>query len=304
MVIPSLGAATLEACLAALREQTRPPDHILIVLSGGARPDPDAPGTVILEDRRLGFAAAVNRGFRSVPPDTTLLALLNDDALPGACWLERLTEELRSREKTLAAVQGTVLTTQDPPTIDGRGIGLDRFGLPFQIDRDGPDREPSSDPRPVFGVSATAALFRLSALRRAALDGSMLLDERFDSYHEDTDLALRFTRLGLRSAWVSGAPCTHVGSVTGRRRAWRHPWWILSNRWRALCGNLTPWAFAMAVPRLLRGELRAVRTLARDNRRSWIVEAGVLAALPMIKIQGFLRSSPGPRLRRLPGGGP
>ena len=129
-----------------------------------------------------------------------------------------------------------------------------------------------------------------------------VFDEAFDCYHEDTDLALRMIRLGLRSAWVPGAPCLHLGSASGNKRTWRHPWWILANRWRALAGNLSPLAFGLNFPRFFRGELRAVRTLTRHNIRAFPVSILVLAALPFIKVKGWLRSTPGPRLRRLPAG--
>ncbi|MEN8164116.1 MAG: hypothetical protein ABFS37_08300, partial [Acidobacteriota bacterium] len=141
-----------------------------------------------------------------------------------------------------------------------------------------------------------------SGLNAVRLRDGSVLDETFDSYHEDTDLALRLSRLGLPSAWVPGAPCLHLGSTSGSRRTWRHPWWILANRWRALLGNLTPLAFALAFPRLIQGELRAVRTLARRNKRAIPVAVLVLAALPWLKVRGWLRSTPGPRLQRLPRG--
>jgi GT2 family glycosyltransferase len=184
--------------------------------------------------------------------------------------------------------------------IDGRGIALDRYGLPIQIDRGlSPAPEPSAR-RAVLAVSATAAVFRSAALRDAALCKTLVFDPTFGSYHEDLDLGLRLGRLGWRSAWVPGAWVRHVGSASGRRLEWRHPWWLLSNRWRALAGNLTGTALLSALPVLLRGELRAVHSLVRDNPRALVLSAAVLACLPRIVKRSLGRPSPGPRLTALP----
>lgn len=256
---------------------------------------------MILHDRRLGFAAAVNRGLREIPAGTCLVALLNDDAEPSPQWLGTLVSALESRDD-LAAVQGTVIDAEDPSSVDGRGLGLDRLGLPIQVERGAPADDADRGIEDRLGVSATAALFRSRDLDAVRLKDGSVFDETFDSYHEDTDLALRLLRLGLHSAWIPGAPCLHLGSASGSRRTWRHPWWILANRWRALAGNLTPVAFALAFPMLIRGEFRAIRTLARRNARTIPVAGLVLAALPLLKVQGWRRPTPGPRLRRLPGG--
>ncbi len=200
----------------------------------------------------------------------------------------------------LAAVQGTVVDAENPSKVDGRGLDFDDLGLPIQVERGAPADDADRNIEDRLGVSGTAALFRSTALDTVKLKDGSLLDETFDCYHEDTDLALRMVRLGLRSAWAPGAPCLHLGSASGSRRTWRHPWWILANRWRALAGNLTPLAFALAFPRLVCGEIRAIRTLTRTNARAIPVAAMVLAALPFIKVQGWLRTTSGQRLRRLP----
>ena len=301
VVIPSLGAPSLNGCLDALSRQQLLPDRIIVVLSGGSQPPETGPEiTTVLDECRLGFAAAVNRGLLEAPAGTPFVALLNDDAQPSPQWLGTLVSALENRDD-LAAVQGTVTDAAAPPAVDGRGLAFDHLGLPIQVERGAATDDGQRCIEDRLGVSATAALFRVEALKTARLKNGSVLDQTFDSYHEDTDLALRLSRLGLRSAWVPGAPCLHLGSASGRQRTWRHPWWILANRWRALAGNLTPFAFALAFPRLIRGELRAVCTLARRNWRAIPVACLVLASLPLLKVQGWLRSTPGPRLRRIPG---
>jgi hypothetical protein len=99
---------------------------------------------------------------------------------------------------------------------------------------------------------------------------------------------------------VGGARTVHLGSASGPSLRWRHPWWLLANRWRALAGNLTPSALIAALPRLLRGELRAIRTLSRGSPRTLPVAAGVIAAIPLLVAEGWRRRTPGPRLRSIP----
>jgi GT2 family glycosyltransferase len=272
---------------------------LVLVLSGGAVPPADtASCTAIRRDRRLGYAAAVNAGLAALADDIEAVAVLNDDAVPEAGWLGTLAGAL-ARRPDVAAVQGTV-TTADGSRIDGRGIAFDRWGLPVQVDR---YRLLADDlgERPLVAVSGTACVFRLQALREIERGNGQVFDETFDCYHEDLDVGLRLTRLGWRAAWTGGALVRHLGSASGSRFAWRHPWWVLANRWRALAGNLTAGATLRSMPRLLRGDLRAVNTLARSNPRALPTAAAVLASLPFIVARGWLRSTPGPRLAAIPG---
>jgi GT2 family glycosyltransferase len=140
----------------------------------------------------------------------------------------------------------------------------------------------------------------MDALREAALNGTGIFDPRFDCYHEDLDVGLRLHRLGWRARWIGGARTIHLGSASGASLRWRHPWWMLVNRWRALAGNLSPFALLAAIPCLLRGELRAVRTLSRNNWRALPVAAAVTCLLPVLVASGWLRQSPGARLPAIP----
>jgi hypothetical protein len=54
------------------------------------------------------------------------------------------------------------------------------------------------------------------------------------------------------------------------------------------------------MPRLLRGELRAIRTLSRTNSRALPIVAAVVCVLPMLVTSGWLRKTPGERLRAIP----
>jgi GT2 family glycosyltransferase len=298
IVIPSLGAPHLENCLEAVAALEPAPDVRVVVLSGcAAAPSRVETFEVQRHRKRLGFAAAVNAGIASLPEGVEAMAILNDDATPEPGWLGALVGALE-RDPEVASVQGTVIDA-DGTSIDGRGIVFDRYGLPVQIDR-GSAVDNDQGERPVHAVSGTACLFRLQALRQAALAGSEIFDQRFDCYHEDVDLGLRLHRLGRVARWVGGAQCRHLGSASGPSLRWRHPGWMPANRWRALAGNLKTSAFLGSLPLLLRGEIRAVRTLNRTNPRAPLVSAAVIASVPALAVAGWRRRTPGPRLNEIP----
>jgi GT2 family glycosyltransferase len=298
VVIPSLGGPHLATCLVAVSNLDPAPGSVLLALSGGASPPDHVRDLEVLSSpRRLGFAAAVNTAIDHVSGSVDRIALLNDDASPTPDWLAALEAALNA-DPTLAAVQGTV-TDAGGTVVDGRGIALDPFGLPIQVDRSGPAAPEPPGPRPLIAVSATAALFNMEALRQARLRDGSIFDPRFGAYHEDLDLGLRLRRLGWSAAWVPDAPASHVGSASGLGLRWRHPWWLIVNRWRALAGNLTATGLVDSFPRLLRGDLRAVRTIARVNARAPLVAVAAIAALPWIVNRSLHRPSPGPRFNAL-----
>lgn len=299
VVIPTLGGLHLPLCLDAVAALDPSPEQVLVVASGSSSPPVIPAGVDLLNsETRLGFAAAVNAGISGIRDGCDRIALLNDDAFPAPGWMAPLAAALDA-DSELAAVQGTV-TDAVGATVDGRGITLDEVALPVQIDHGASPAPEPAHPRPILAVSGTASLFRTEALRRASLAGGAVFDPTFGSYHEDLDLGLRLHRLGWKAAWVPGAWSSHVGSATARTLGWRHPWWVLTNRWRAFAGNLSTSALLAALPRLIRGEIRAVRTLARDNPRATVVAGPALVALPWLVVRAFSRPSPGPRLTALP----
>jgi len=300
VIIPSLGAKSLGACLEALGVQDQRPDEVLLVLSGGAPEPSSTPDQVrVLRARqRMGFAAAVNRGLEEVSGGIDAVALLNDDAFPSRQWLAGLSGALGAEEHC-ASVQGTVLDARGL-RIDGRGILVDRFGVPGQIDHGRLHEEGESGRKRIPGVSATAALYRLSALESVRLGNGKVFDEAFDSYHEDVDLALRLLRAGWTACWQSGATALHLGSATGGAFRFRHAWWLLSNRWRVLFDNCS-WTFLAAIlPRLLRGEVRCLRELLRRSPVAPVVAPAVWIILPWIALASRFRRDGQRRLHRFP----
>jgi N-acetylglucosaminyl-diphospho-decaprenol L-rhamnosyltransferase len=113
---------------------------------------------------------------------------------------------------------------------------------------------PDDAPIEVFGVSATAALFRRAALARVAPDGQVF-DPRLISYYEDAELAGRLRAAGFHALLAPAARALHAGSASGRAAP------ASRRRWRLIYGN----RYLVAARLLGRGLwLRLPRMLLRD----------------------------------------
>jgi GT2 family glycosyltransferase len=131
----------------------------------------------------------------------------------------------------------------------------------------------------VFGVSATAALFRRSALEQVALGGGEVFDSRLVSYYEDAELAGRLRAAGFSALLVPAARARHAGAASGRTAP------AGRDRWRLVYGNRY-----LAAARLLGHGLwpRLPLMLLRDL----LDVAGPAALLSPRRAQGQLRVPP------------
>ena len=154
---------------------------------------------VIANDRNVGFGAAINQGWRSFRT-RTILAPLNDDAVPHPEWLA----ELGGRDGTsprMGMCASRVL-------LHGTGL-VDSAGMLIAADASSKQRghrEPAAaydQPAEVLLPSGSAALYR-----RAMLEETGGFAEEFFLYCEDTDL-------GLRGRWA-GWECRYVPGAVGR----------------------------------------------------------------------------------------
>jgi GT2 family glycosyltransferase len=250
VVVPTLGRSPLlTECLGALAAQAGvhgPPVRIVVSQGGW-----DAPPEVVAGVDRwidlpapLGFAAAVDVGIAA--SDTPYVAALNDDAVLEPGWLAAL-EAALDAAPDVAAVQGVNLLDDGSGRSDGWGLGWNRWLQAVQLGRGEPAPASDAPVREVFGVSATAALYRRSALdavARAPRTGSPgpppplppglappaeVFDSRLVTYYEDADLACRLRRAGYRALSVPAARARHRGSATAGEMG--------SGRWRLVYGN-------------------------------------------------------------------
>lgn len=160
---------------------------------------------LIVNNRNLGFAAAVNQGIRS--GEGKYIGVLNDDAFPDPEWLEALVEVAESNPQ-IGSCASLMVFAHKPNIIQSAGISMDRAAIAWDRLRGHP-MEDALEACEVFGASAGAALYR-----RAMLDAVGLFDERFFAYLEDVDLAWRAQVAGWRCQYVPHAVVRHQTSAS------------------------------------------------------------------------------------------
>ncbi len=157
------------------------------------------------------------------------LATVNDDVELDEHWLAQLLAAAEGRTE-VAALQGVNLRLGDERLADGCGLAWNRWLQAVQIGH-GDTAPPADVPaREIFGVSATAALYRRASLAGVELEKGAPFAARFESYYEDVDLAARLRSAGRRALLVPAARARHAGSATGGRYPGRRARLTYGNR--------------------------------------------------------------------------
>jgi GT2 family glycosyltransferase len=183
IVVDAGGGQMLRACLDSIHAQTVKPLE------------------VIVHDNRannIGFAAGVNAAYAKSRGDA--IALVNNDAVLDQDWLATVVQALDTDPK-LGAVQTVI--RKDEKTLDGAGIDISD-GTFRQIGHLA-TQQPSN---PAWGVSATATLYRRSAI------GPVFFDERFFAYYEDVELCARLHQSGWTTRVLPVIKASHRGSAS------------------------------------------------------------------------------------------
>lgn len=211
VVIPSWnGAHFLGECLRSAISQTHPA-RVIVVDNGSSdgtaelvRTDfPDA--TLVSLPANQGFAGAVNAGIaRALADGADYIALLNNDAVAEADWLERLVACAEQHPE--AGIVTSKLLLEDRVHIDSTGDFYSSWGWAYPRGRDEVDRGQYDGPelREVFCGSGGASLFRARMLEEVGP-----FDEDYFAYLEDQDLGFRAQLLGWRARYEPQARAYH-----------------------------------------------------------------------------------------------
>jgi GT2 family glycosyltransferase len=291
-VIPTLGKSPLlTRCLTALGGPARGVERIVVVPADTADlVPPDSVERVVPLSARAGFSVATNVGIAAAG-DREYVATVNDDAIVEAGWLDSLLGVLDGNPRAGAA-QGVNLRLDAPERVDGCGLTWNHRWQAAQIGAGDPPPDRAAPPREVFGVSATAALYRHAALS-AARGAHGVFDERLDSFYEDVELSGRLRGAGFTAWCVPAARAAHAGSLTAARTPVARTAWIYGNRFlvlaallgrewhqaraRALRADLVDALRALAAPRTLAGIALGWARAAR-RLRAWRHEGPPLVA--------------------------
>jgi GT2 family glycosyltransferase len=185
IVVDAGGGEMLRACLDSVEAQTVKPLEVIVHDNSASN---------------IGFAGGVNTGYAKSRGDA--IALVNNDAVLDPDWLETVVRALES-DPRLGAVQTVI--RRDDATIDGAGIDISdgtfrQIGSGFPV-----GRWPLAE---AWGVSATAALYRSTAI------GQRFFDESFFAYYEDVDLCARLHQSGWTTRVLPVIKVTHRGSAS------------------------------------------------------------------------------------------
>ena len=228
VVVPAWnGERWLPGLFASLAAQTQPPAEVIVVDNGSqdatldwlAREAPDV--RVLAQGRNTGFAVAANRGLLAAR--TEFVALVNTDIVLAADWVEVMASRLE-REPGCASVACKMVRLGDETVLDDCGDVLRRDGVCEQRGHGRRDDGRWDEPGEVFGACGGAALYRRSAVRAAGA-----FDERFFSYLEDVDLALRLQRGGWHCAYEPRAVARHAGGGSSDALSTPVAYWTARN---------------------------------------------------------------------------
>ncbi|MCZ7652656.1 MAG: glycosyltransferase [Thermoanaerobaculia bacterium] len=258
-IVPTLGVSPwLADALTALRAQGEPDLSIAVVWQGAgpARVPAGLADRLHEPGRNLGFAGAVNLALATDP--APLVALVNDDVLLAPGWLAALAAALAPG---VGAVQGVNLELAREDRIDGWGLAWNRWWQAVQLGHGEPAAGAPHESCDLFGVSATAALYRREALDAARLRPAEWLDGALFAYYEDVDLACRLRARGFAARLAPAARARHAGSATGARRQALRRRWIHAHR-LAVLARLLGRSFWVRLPWLAARDLADALRLA------------------------------------------
>jgi len=212
-----------------------------------------------LRERR-SYAAAINAGIAA--SDGTGVLLLNADCVIGVDFLEMLTRRLR--DPTVGSVAPKLIraTSVDPDDrldlLDAAAMTIDRRRKNRLIGHNEPTTAYTSRAE-VFGADGAAVLYRRETLEACAIGGEVL-DEDFELWAADVDLAWRAQLLGWRSTYEPAAVGWHVRYYSPSTRARldpAHRRLQFRNRLLMIAKNETAGGFARDFHRILFYEVLA-----------------------------------------------
>jgi GT2 family glycosyltransferase len=235
-------AAARGALLATVNDDAVVGPGWLAALAAALRDDPRAAaaqGVNLLADD-LDLAPSGNGPAPASRPDATRPGRIDGCGLGWNRWWQAI--QLGHGEPAPALDLPPAAPRQPPPDLSDSAPGSPASGAARAGGTLAPDGATArgaqaasgrhAAPVEVFGVSATAALFRRAALEQVALGaGGQVFDPRLVSYYEDAELAGRLRAAGFSALLVPAARARHAGSASGRTAP------ATRDRWRLVYGN-------------------------------------------------------------------
>jgi GT2 family glycosyltransferase len=219
--------------------------------------------------RNTGFSLPNNEGIRKAKGDYILT--LNMDVVLEPDAVAELVNAIET-DPRIGWVAGKMLKlTPDgerTDEIDCLGHHMARFRYATETDYSVAFRwEDYASPRPVFGASACAALYRRAMLEDVAPDGEFF-DEDFFAFFEDVDLDWRAQQRGWICLFTPKAVGYHVRGGSGLARRPEIAACLLSNRFLMMVKNDDVIHVAQDAWPIARRAARDLAVWLRENPRA------------------------------------
>lgn len=263
----------LTECIESIKDQTYKDTQIIYVDNNSSdksvelvkRKFPEV--DVIKLDENTGFAKGNNIGIKRAleNKEVRYIALLNTDATLSEDWTDTIVKFANLKPKG-AAFQTVTLDYYDHNIIDSTHIFIAHSGLATQGSwRRAMLHGVDPPPQKVFGCNAAAVIYSRKFIETQPFNE--LFDERLFMYLEDVDVAARATVMGWDNYVVPGSRAYHMGSASSGKNPGYSLYMTFRNNTAVLIKNLPLIILIRMFPKLVRGDIDTMRTLARTGRK-------------------------------------
>ena len=232
--------------------------------------------------KNLGFAGGHNGFIRTA--DAEFVLPLNPDTQLTDSYVRTVLSVFS--DPVVAAAEGKMLKPESLADgryiLDGTGMTLSRSrraGERGQLQIDEGQFDSSTD---VFGVSATAAIYRVSALEQVKHNSAEYFDEDLFTYWEDLDLAWRLRLAGFACRYVPEAIVYHSRSANQSKDGFSRVGALIANT-RSLSIRVVQWDWRNHLLAIIKNDFGS--SLIRDLPRILTREAAFFLYLCVIRPQ-------------------
>ncbi len=192
-------------------------------------------------EKEIGFSGNNNLGLEKARElGCEFVYLLNEDTDVDPHVLRAAVERIQSDEK-IAIVQSLMLLGQERDRINSSGNAYHFLGFGYSNDYRASVGAMHEVPlREIGYASGAAALVRISAL-----NNEQLFDEKFFSYHEDTDISMRLRSQGWK---IVIEPTSVIWHHYQFGKAKINYYWMERNRWVLILSYYKIWTVILVAP--------------------------------------------------------
>jgi len=209
-----------------------------------------------INSKNIGYAAGMNQLFENVSQLASFVVFLNSDCELDASFVSRSVQRLADRSDCAALAPLVWRLGASESVVDG---GMLRITKTMRV-RLVPIGEAVKSDKP----NGSCPVYRINALDDLARQsGYRGFDEKYDTYGEDIDLALRLTRRGWSTYFDPSITARHqrsgssgTKSILGRRGRLRRN--VLSARYVNAIGHLRFYDLLWVVPLLITQDLALI----------------------------------------------